>query len=79
MRIPEATTQFANFTQRRVGLEFENPLVHEDGSPVTAGVIQEMYTRLKQKNYLGEVEKLSGNVLYVEKPIGQGIVNVSTD
>lgn len=79
MRIPVSDNNHVDFVERRVGLEFENPLVTVDGGLVEAGIIQHLYSELKRQGWSGEKDKLSGNILSVEKKINGRNAVISTD
>lgn len=66
--------------QRLVGLEFENPLLTLSGNNVTAAEVQLLFKNLiKYYDWKGNKEKLSGNVLELNKIYDGANINISTD
>ena len=79
MKIPKIQKNETNSNLRKIGIEFENPVVDLKGNSIYAEDVQEIFTDLIEKGWDGEKDKLSGNYLELNRRVNGKEVNLSTD
>ncbi len=73
------STNLTHYKERLIGLEFENPIIDENGEPIEFPLIQEIWKDFEKRGWILEKDPVYGVSSGVTKLFPQGIVNLSVD
>jgi len=72
-------TNLINFDSRKVGIEFELPLVHDDGSNIDKDVLQKLWKSFVSRGWIGSVDTVSRDIHAVSKEVAGCQIILTTD